>query len=263
MNVQLFQHPDFGSLTTFKDNDGREYYKAHDVCLALRLSNPSQQIKRHVKTKWVFEFDDGYTNSGKALYLCEAGFNALIFKSKTPQAEKFQDWVFEEVLPKLRASGGYIMPTATSEQLKALSEEIVIKEAEILELQEAKKLLEASTEQAKLESKQALEVTQKILRYFLALNRVAWNLYIDLSGIDAIARKENKTDSDWERIDRTYRNAGGTALCFIRKWRENVKNSKDFLCVRSVVVNPDESKDLIMSFWNYLVKNELDRNSVN
>lgn len=107
-NVRLFQHPQFGSLTTYKTDEGREYFKAHDVCIALRLPNPSQQLKRHVKSKWVFEFDDGYSKSGKALYVSEPGLYALVFRSKTPQAEDFQDWVFEEVLPKLRADGYYV-----------------------------------------------------------------------------------------------------------------------------------------------------------
>lgn len=107
-NVRLFQHPQFGSLTAYRTDEGSEYFKAHDVCIALCLPNPSQQLKRHVKPKWVFEFDDGYSKSGKALYVSEPGLYALIFKSKTPQAEDFQDWVFEEVLPKLRADGYYI-----------------------------------------------------------------------------------------------------------------------------------------------------------
>ncbi len=107
-NVKLFNHEQFGLFTTYIDDDGKEYFKAHDVCTALKLTNPSSQLKRNVKSKWVFEFDDGYSKSGKALYLSEPGLYALIFRSKTTQAERFQDWVFEEVLPKLRADGYYI-----------------------------------------------------------------------------------------------------------------------------------------------------------
>lgn len=123
-NVRLFQHPQFGSLTTYKTDEGREYFKAHDVCIALRLPNPSQQLKRHVKPKWVFEFDDGYSKSGKALYVSEPGLYALIFKSKTPQAEDFQDWVFEDVLPKLRADGFYIA-CKDAETISRLEDELI------------------------------------------------------------------------------------------------------------------------------------------
>ncbi|MFM6271379.1 MAG: Bro-N domain-containing protein, partial [Dolichospermum sp.] len=37
----------------------------------------------------------------------EAGIYQLIFSSKLPAAEKFQDWVFEEVLPSIRKTGSY------------------------------------------------------------------------------------------------------------------------------------------------------------
>jgi prophage antirepressor-like protein len=122
--VKLFVHPQLGILTTYTDENGNEYFKAHDVCVVLSLTNPSAQLKRNVKDKWVFEFDDGYSKSGKALYVSEPGLYALVFRSKTHKAKAFQDWVFEVVLPKLRASGGYIMPTATSKQLEALQSEI-------------------------------------------------------------------------------------------------------------------------------------------
>ena len=32
----------------------------------------------------------------------------LIMKSKLPSAEKFESWVFDEVLPTIRKTGGYI-----------------------------------------------------------------------------------------------------------------------------------------------------------
>jgi hypothetical protein len=44
--------------------------------------------------------------------------------AKNEIAKKFKRWLKHEVLKKLRASGGYIMPTATSSQLEALQAEI-------------------------------------------------------------------------------------------------------------------------------------------
>ena len=122
--VQLFQHPQLGTLTTYTDENGNEYFKAHDICVVLSLTNPSSQLKRNVKDKWIFEFDDGYSKSGKALYVSEPGLYALVFRSKTPKAEAFQDWVFEEVLPKLRSNGYYVTQSITSEQIEALQAEL-------------------------------------------------------------------------------------------------------------------------------------------
>ena len=42
--------------------------------------------------------------------ISEAGLYTLILKSTLPAAEKFQDWVTEEVLPSLRKTGSYTMP---------------------------------------------------------------------------------------------------------------------------------------------------------
>jgi prophage antirepressor-like protein len=38
----------------------------------------------------------------------EAGVYKLVFRSNKPEAEKFSDWVAEEVLPTIRNTGGYV-----------------------------------------------------------------------------------------------------------------------------------------------------------
>jgi prophage antirepressor-like protein len=59
--------------------------------------------------KWVDLSDrstPGYHDL-KALYVNEPGLYSLIFKSTKPQAQDFQDWVYEEVLTALRRRGSY------------------------------------------------------------------------------------------------------------------------------------------------------------
>jgi prophage antirepressor-like protein len=46
-------------------------------------------------------------NASRLMVLREPGFYALVFKSRQPDAEAFQDWVFEEVLPSIRKTGAY------------------------------------------------------------------------------------------------------------------------------------------------------------
>ncbi|UYO61859.1 hypothetical protein LNN31_13850 [Acetobacterium wieringae] len=43
-------------------------------------------------------------------FLTESGVYKLIFKSHKPDAEKFQDWVTDEVLPTIRKTGSYTAP---------------------------------------------------------------------------------------------------------------------------------------------------------
>lgn len=47
-------------------------------------------------------------NNAGEKFLTESGVYKLIFKSKKKEAEKFQDWVTDEVLPQIRKTGGYI-----------------------------------------------------------------------------------------------------------------------------------------------------------
>jgi len=124
--LQKFNSEAFGSLTIHRDEQGREFFRAIDVCYALKHSNPSQTLSRLVDPEYIVQIDDGTNRSGKVNYLSEPGLYQLIFASKSVGAKSFQRWVFEEVLPKLRASGGYIVPTATSEQLEALQQEIAV-----------------------------------------------------------------------------------------------------------------------------------------
>ena len=52
-------------------------------------------------------------NNAGENFLTESGVYKLIFKSNKKEAEKFQDWVTDEVLSNIRKTGGYITTTNT------------------------------------------------------------------------------------------------------------------------------------------------------
>jgi prophage antirepressor-like protein len=110
--LTTFENKDFQTLTIWKDDLGREFYRAIDVCSNLRHSNPTQALSRHVNPKYIVQVDDGTNRAGKTNYLSEPGLYQLVFASKTEWAVKFQEWVFEDVLPKLRSQGNYDMNDA-------------------------------------------------------------------------------------------------------------------------------------------------------
>lgn len=107
-------------------NDKKELFHGADTCRALgKDRNHSRLIKTYVFQEYWIEVPN--PNGGSpVLCLYEPGLYQLalnpIFDSDT--ARKFQRWIFEEVLPKLRASGYYIASDATSEQLEAAQVEI-------------------------------------------------------------------------------------------------------------------------------------------
>jgi prophage antirepressor-like protein len=69
---------------------------------------------------WSHQSTPGYHDL-KALYVNEPGLYSLIFKSTKPQAQDFQDWVYEEVLTALRRRGSY----SVGERKELLSDVLV------------------------------------------------------------------------------------------------------------------------------------------
>ncbi|NJR72627.1 MAG: hypothetical protein HC773_00850 [Scytonema sp. CRU_2_7] len=106
------------------DCENQIWLRATGVCKQLGFSDAHRTVKTYLKEHQYQELRVGMGRP--ALYISESGFYKLILKSKSLIAEDFIDWLTEEVLPKLRASGGYIMPNATSSQLEALQQEITV-----------------------------------------------------------------------------------------------------------------------------------------
>lgn len=88
------------------------YWVGKDVCLALGYANPSDAIKQHCKG--VAKRYPLLTTGGKqdVRALDEPDVLRLIVSSNLPEAQRFERWVFEEVLPSIRKTGNYTAPKA-------------------------------------------------------------------------------------------------------------------------------------------------------
>jgi len=76
------------------------------VRMAISKMNKNQVIK--LSNSDVKDSDIRKLNNAGENFLTESGVYKLIFKSKKEEAEKFQDWVTDVVLPQVRKTGGYI-----------------------------------------------------------------------------------------------------------------------------------------------------------
>lgn len=87
--------------------DGKEYAVANDVAISLGYKSPKDSVRMKCKGAIKCSLP---TNGGiqKFKVIPESDIYRLIFGSKLPNAEKFQDWVFDEVLPQIRQTGGDI-----------------------------------------------------------------------------------------------------------------------------------------------------------
>lgn len=111
MEVQIFKNPQFGEIRTIEVN-GKPYFVANDVAKALGYSNPSKATNDHCKNAIKEWGNDSLGRQTEFKVIPEGDIYRLIVKSQLPQAEKFERWVFDEVLPSIHKNGGYIHTTA-------------------------------------------------------------------------------------------------------------------------------------------------------
>ena len=102
--LQIFSNPEFGSIRT--DEDGKVLFAATDVAKALGYSNPHDAISKHCKGVAKRE---ALTNGGvqELNFIPEGDVYRLITHSNLPDAEKFERWLFDDMLPTLRKTGSY------------------------------------------------------------------------------------------------------------------------------------------------------------
>ena len=106
-NMEIFNNAEFGRVRIIEEN-GSFLFCASDVAKALGYSNVHSALQRHCKG--VVKRDTVTSTRGiQALtYIPEGDVYRLIVHSKLPSAERFERWVFDEVLPSLRRNGIYI-----------------------------------------------------------------------------------------------------------------------------------------------------------
>lgn len=85
---------------------------ADDVCKALDIVNTSQAMESVPEDeKGIWKTYSGEDTPLQMLTVTEVGLYRLIFKSRKPAAKRMKKWVFSEVLPSIRKTGSYSIPT--------------------------------------------------------------------------------------------------------------------------------------------------------
>ena len=118
-DLQTFTNAAFGKVRILYEN-GKPLFCGTDVCKALGYSNQWDALKRHCRYLVKREVPNPQSASKKVTmnFLPEGDLYRLITHSKLPSAEKFERWVFDEVLPTLRQTGQYGADPAELERLR-------------------------------------------------------------------------------------------------------------------------------------------------
>lgn len=155
-NVEIFNSPMFGELRTSRNEKDEPLFCLKDVCdsLGLQVGAVVNRLQScHISSiKVATEVISHGAATGKMqeqemFFVTEPDLYRVIFQSRKPSARKFQDWVFEEVLPTLRKEGSYSM-TQSKQSLASYQIEDPIERAKRwIEEQQHTRALEVQTEQ--------------------------------------------------------------------------------------------------------------------
>lgn len=105
--LQVFQNSKFGNLEVLTI-EGKEWFPATEVSRKLGYKDPYKAIKQHTKTKgWANYLVPSTGGRQNKRFIDEGNLYRLITNSKLKQAEQFEEWVFEDVLPSIRKHGLY------------------------------------------------------------------------------------------------------------------------------------------------------------
>ena len=125
--MKIFTNEEFGEMR-IEEIEGKPYFCGTDVAKALGYARPNDAINAHCRAT----VKRSTPISGKMQeinFIPEGDLYRLIVSSKLPSAEKFERWVFDEVLPSIRRHGMYAMdelienPDLAINALTALKEE--------------------------------------------------------------------------------------------------------------------------------------------
>ena len=115
-NVEIFKNSEFGSIRTIEEN-GKVLFCGGDVAKALGYTNPTKAINDHCRGITERRANDLLGRQQNMKFIPEGDIYRLAAKSELPGAEKFESWIFDEVLPTIRKHGAYMTPEKLEEVL--------------------------------------------------------------------------------------------------------------------------------------------------
>jgi prophage antirepressor-like protein len=103
--IVLFECPDIQQeLGVYIDENGDPWFRATNVCSMLGFANPVVALQTHCPNRYK-EYRIGMGRPSN--YVSEAGLYRLMLQAKAPIAERFRDWICDDVLPVIRRTGKY------------------------------------------------------------------------------------------------------------------------------------------------------------
>ncbi|EMB0283058.1 phage antirepressor KilAC domain-containing protein, partial [Listeria monocytogenes] len=105
-NLKLFNFEGSKVRTVILDEE--PFFVGIDVASILGYSNPQKAMRDHCKKPAESLVNDSLGRPRRTLVLSESDVYRLVLRSDLPSAEKFENWLMDEVLPSIRKHGAYM-----------------------------------------------------------------------------------------------------------------------------------------------------------
>lgn len=137
--VEVFE---FEGQVLFNPKDIAQCLDLSDSALRTAMTQLNSKQVRLLKNSHVQNLDFRKLNNRGENFLTEAGIYKFLFRSRRKEAEKFQEWVTDEVLPQIRKTGGYITTTENMTDEDIMTKAILLANTKIQERDKRNKELE-------------------------------------------------------------------------------------------------------------------------
>lgn len=121
--MQVFQNSEFGELGVL-EIEGKPYFPANRCAKVLGYKRPNDALHAHCRytAKYRIPHPQNPSKEIEVNFIPEGDLYRLITHSKLPGAERFEKWVFDEVLPSIRKTGGYGSQAALGHLVEQLTQ---------------------------------------------------------------------------------------------------------------------------------------------
>lgn len=105
--LQVFVNEQFGEIRTIQTGDNKTLFCGNDIAIALGYKKPREAIRTHCRyaVKYAIPHPQSINKTIDTAFIPEGDVYRLIIRSKLPSAERFERWVFDDILPTIRKHG--------------------------------------------------------------------------------------------------------------------------------------------------------------
>lgn len=151
--IKKFNSPMFGELRVTRNEKGELLFCLKDVCnsLGLQVGATAKRLGGDINSTNVSSITvlDANNHGQQMYFVTEPDLYRCIFQSRKPTARKFQDWVFNEVLPSLRTTGAYVVAKEEDCEEDIIARGLIAAKAALARREERIKELECENSQSK------------------------------------------------------------------------------------------------------------------